>query len=45
MGGLCKERYVEGMRGGRLVEEDNRQRRVERLSDEAVKKVAAAPHP
>ena len=29
MGGLCLERYEEGRRGGRLEEEDKRQRRVE----------------
>ena len=31
-------------RGGRLEEEDKRKRRVESLSDEAVKKLRAAPH-
>ena len=30
MGGLCKERCEEGMRGERLEEEDKRQRRVEK---------------
>ena len=30
--------------GGRMEEEDKRQRRVNRLSDEAVKKLRAAPH-
>ena len=30
MGGLCIERCKEGRRGGRLEEEDRRQRRVEK---------------
>ena len=38
----CVKRYAEGRRGRRLEEEDRRQRRVE-LSDEAVKKLRAAP--
>ena len=32
MGGLCEERCEEDMRGGRLEEEDRRQRRVEKNS-------------
>ena len=32
MGGLCKERCEEYRRGGRLEEEDRRQRRVEKNS-------------
>ena len=32
MVGLCKERCEEGRRGGRLEEEDRRQRRVEKTS-------------
>ena len=32
------------MRGGRLEEEDKRQRKVEKLSDEAMKKLRAAHH-
>ena len=32
MGGLCKERCEEDRRGGRLEEEDRRQRRVEKTS-------------
>ena len=32
MGGQCKERCEEGRRGGRLEEEDRRQRRVEKTS-------------
>ena len=32
MGGLCKERCEEDRRGGRLEEEDRRQRRVEKNS-------------
>ena len=38
-------RCEEDKRGGRLEEEDTRQRRVERLSDEAVTKLQSAPHP
>ena len=45
MGGLCKEICEEGRRGGRLEEEDTIQSRVERLADEAVKKLQASPHP
>ena len=41
----CDKRCEEGRRGGRLEEEDKRQRRVDKLSDEAVKKLRAAPHP
>ena len=41
----CVKRCEEGRRGGRLEEEDKRQRRVDKLSDEAVKKLRAAPHP
>ena len=43
MGGVC---YEEGRRGGRRLEEDKKQRRVEKtIADEAVKKLQAAPHP
>ena len=46
MGGLGKERCEEDRRGGRLEQEDKRQTRVEKtISDEAVKKLRAAPHP
>ena len=45
MGGLCEERCEEDRRGGRLEEEDKIQRMWKRLSDEAVKKMRAAPHP
>ena len=42
----CSERDVtKGKRGGRLEEEDKRQGRVEKLSNEAAKKVWAEPHP
>ena len=40
---VLKERCEEGRRGGRLEEEDRRQRRA-LLADEAVKKLQAAPH-
>ena len=40
-----KEGCEEGRRGRKLEEEDRRQRRGEKLSDEAVKKLRAAPHP
>ena len=43
MGGLWEERCEEGRRGGRM-EEDKRQRRVEKLSHEAVKNLRASLH-
>ena len=43
MRGLCYEICEEGRRGGRLEEEDRGGWK--RLSDEAVKKLQAAPHP
>ena len=39
------ERCDEGRRGGRLEEEDRDRGGWKRLSDEAVKKLRAAPHP
>ena len=42
----CEERCEEGRRGGRLEEEDKRDRGGwKRLSAEAVNKLRAAPHP
>ena len=45
MGGLRKERCEEGRRGGRLEEEDKRQRRVEKTSRCGGEKVAGSTSP
>ena len=45
MGGLCKERCEEGRRGGRLEEEDKRQRRVEKTIRWGGEEVASSTSP
>ena len=45
MGGLCKERCEEDRRGGRLEEEDRRQRTVEKNSRRGGEKVAGSTSP
>ena len=45
MGGLCEERCEEDRRGGRLEEEDKRQRRVEKTIRLGGEKVAGSTSP
>ena len=45
MGGLCKERCEEGRRGGDWKKKTRDRGGWNTLSDEAVKKLQAAPHP
>ena len=45
MGGLCEERCEEDRRGGRLEEDDKRQRRVEKTIRLGGEKVAGSTSP
>ena len=45
MGGLCYDTCEECRRGGRLKEEDNRQRRVEKTIRRSVEEVAGSTSP